>query len=77
MSTLTEALKNQIDNMSHLDMCRIWRFAKSDDPCLAGIAGDYLSRRIQTLGGVTRAINRQMEWDAEPGQQLNSIGKQC
>jgi hypothetical protein len=60
MPALTEELKTEIDAMSHLDICRTWRFARPDDPCVAGMAGDYLSRRIQSLGGFTPAISSQM-----------------
>ena len=65
MRVLTEALKNQIDSMSHLEICRAWRFAKPDDPRVAGMAGEYLARRIEFLGGFTSAISSQIGWDAE------------
>jgi hypothetical protein len=76
MPHLTEALKSQIDNMSHLDMCRRWRFAKSDDPCIAGMAGDYLARRIQALSGVNPAVSTQIGWDDQPEQEVTSMSTQ-
>jgi hypothetical protein len=63
MPTLTDAQRDQIDNMSHIEMCRTWQFARRDDPIIAGAAGGYLYRRLQALGGFTPDISRQIGWD--------------
>jgi hypothetical protein len=63
MPTMTDAQRDQIDKMSHLEMCRAWRFGRHNDPLITGIAGDYLCRRIQAGGGFTPDISRQIGWD--------------
>jgi len=63
MSTLTDIQRDQIDNMSHLEMCRVWRLGTSGDPLTTGPLRDYLSKRLQSFGGFTPDINRQLGWD--------------
>jgi hypothetical protein len=63
MPTLTDTQRNQIDQMSRLEMCRALRFGNAGGPLIAGIAGDYMLKRLQALGGFPRDISRQIGWD--------------
>jgi CheY-like chemotaxis protein len=62
MPTLTDTQRDRIDQMSRLEMCRALRFGKAGDPLIAGIAGDYLLKRLQGLGGFPLNISRQIGW---------------
>lgn len=60
---MPEELKNQIDQMTHLELCRKWRFADAGDPLLQGEAGDYFKHRLfGDLGGFTPAISKAIGW---------------
>jgi hypothetical protein len=63
MPALTDAPLHQVDTMSHIDLCRAWRFSKPGDPLTTGIVGDYLARRIRSLGGFTPEVSRHIGWD--------------
>jgi hypothetical protein len=63
MPALIDALQQQVDTMCHIDLCRAWRFSKPGDPLTTGIVGNYLARRIQSLGGFTPEVSRQIGWD--------------
>ena len=63
MPNLTDAQRDEIDQMSHFELCRAWRFGKPGDPLITGLAGDYLCRRLQALGGFTPEMSRKIGWD--------------
>lgn len=59
----------QIDNMSHLQMARLWRFAPVGHPFFetGSPVGDYFQERFKALGGMTPDISKRLGWgDDEP-----------
>ena len=54
--------KDAIDAMSRYEMCRMWRFAKSGEPLLQGMAGGYFAKRLMSLGGVSPEISKSLEF---------------
>ena len=61
MKTLDE-IKNEIDQMSHYELCRVWRFAKIGDPRFQGEAGDYFAQKLKEAGGFTPEISKAIGW---------------
>lgn len=59
---LTPELKEKIDSMSHMELCRAWRFAPVGDELFQGDVGDYLLARLETFGGFTPAISKAIGW---------------
>ncbi len=57
-----ETIKAGIDNMTHMELCRMWRFATPGDPLLQGEAGDYFKARLDSFGGFTPAISKAIGW---------------
>ena len=61
--TLTPERKAKIDSMSHYDMCRTWRFAKTGNWMIMGECGDYFKKRLfDELGGFTPEISKSLGW---------------
>ena len=59
-----EKLKATIDNLSHYEMCKIWRFAKSGNPYTLGEVGQYFKDRLfKHFGGFTPEISKSLGWD--------------
>jgi hypothetical protein len=57
-------LKKQIDEMSHYEMCRVWRFSETGNVMLQGEAGDYFYYRLfKHYGGFTPEISKSLGWD--------------
>lgn len=60
---LKPELKEQIDKMTHYQMCSIWRFAKSGSPYITGNMGEYFKERLFThFGGFTPEISKDLGW---------------
>jgi len=59
---MTPKQKQTIDGMTQEELCRIWRFASSDDPLLQGDTGDYFSQRLKEKGGFTPEISKKLNW---------------
>jgi len=60
---LTPELKAEIDNMSHYEMCRVWRFAATGDRRIMGEAGQYFKQRLfDHFGGFTPEISKDLGW---------------
>lgn len=58
-----EEMKRDIDAMSHYDLCRRWRFAKSGDPYFQGEVGEYFKTRLfDHFKGFTPAISKSLGW---------------
>lgn len=57
-----EMQKEIIDNMTHLEMCSIWRFAKSGNVYTTnGEIGDYFQNRLfKHFGGFTTEISKEL-----------------
>lgn len=60
---LTSELKEQIDKMSHYEMCYKWRFSASGDSMFEGETGEYFEKRLfEHHGGFTPAISKSLGW---------------
>jgi len=59
---MDKKLKEKIDNMSQLELCRAWRFASVGDPMFQGEVGKYFSKVLKERGGFTSKISKQLEW---------------
>ncbi len=65
MKKLTEEQKQEIDNLSHLEMCRAWRFGKGKKEWFnKGFeASSYFHKRLfEHFGGFTPQISKQIGW---------------
>jgi len=61
---LTPELKTQIENMSHYDMCRVWRYASTGNPLIMGETGEYFKERLfKHFGGFTPEISKSLGWE--------------
>lgn len=59
---MTDAIKSQIDAMSHIELCRVWRHAPVGDERLQGDAGSYFKERLSSFGGFTPEISKLIGW---------------
>lgn len=60
---MTDEEKAEIDAMSHIEMCRIWRFSSDENPLLQLDTGDYFRDRLfKHFGGFTPAISKALGW---------------
>jgi hypothetical protein len=53
-----------IDNMSHLEMARLWRFTPSDSPYFDDRLPyfEIFEKRFKKLGGMTPEISKEIGW---------------
>jgi hypothetical protein len=59
---LTENIK-QIDEMSHIELCKLWRHAPFDNKYVSGLSGSYLKDRLfGHFGGFTPTISKSIGW---------------
>ena len=59
---MTDQQKAQIDDMSRLEMARLWRFAPRSHPLLEGETGDYFRKVFGEKGGMSPEISKQLGW---------------
>lgn len=59
---MTAEQKELIDNMSHEELCRRWRFAPAGDPLFVDECGKYFSEKLKEKGGFTPEISKQLGW---------------
>jgi hypothetical protein len=59
---MTPEEKQEIDSMSRYEMCYRWRFGKVGDPIFIGDTGQYFAERLDSLGGFTPEISKQIGW---------------
>ena len=59
-----EEINRKIDNMSHEEMCRAWRFSPSGDPIFRNDLPFYdrFKKRFDALGGFTPEISKRIGW---------------
>jgi hypothetical protein len=58
-TNLTPELKEQIDALTHIEMCRLWRFAESGSIYFMFEVGDYFKKRLYDhFGGFTPEISK-------------------
>lgn len=52
--------KDKIDNMSHLEMARMWRFSSVDHPVFSERYSlfKYFDSRFKRLGGMTSKVSK-------------------
>lgn len=58
--------KENINIMTHLQMARLWRFAKSGHPYFDNRNGDlydYFKAKFDEKGGMTTAVSKAIGWD--------------
>jgi hypothetical protein len=68
MSEIDEKLKVEIDNMSHYEMCKMWRFSKLGNPLLSGEVGQYFKDRLfNHFNGFTPEISKSLGWESGEG----------
>lgn len=61
---MDKKLKKEIDNMSHYEMCGIWRFAPPGNPYTSGEVGQYFKDRLfKHFGGFTPEISKSLGWE--------------
>lgn len=60
---MTPEQKARIDAMTHIELARTWRFARTGEPLLQGTAGEYFAQRLKDHGGITPAISKQLGWE--------------
>ncbi len=59
-----EELKSKIDELSHKELARIWRFGSSDNELLQGEAGEYFRDRLfNHFGGFNPSLSKGIGWD--------------
>jgi hypothetical protein len=59
-----EELKSKIDELSHKELARIWRFGSSDNELLQGEAGEYFRDRLfKHFGGFNPSLSKGIGWD--------------
>jgi hypothetical protein len=62
METL-EQLKQQIDSLTHYELCQIWRFGDSSNKLLQGEVGEYFRTRLfDHFGGFDSSISKSIGW---------------
>jgi hypothetical protein len=60
---MTEEDKARIDSMSHLELCKLWRFAPIGDERLQGESGEYIRVRLfEHFGGFSPEISKLIGW---------------
>lgn len=59
---MTPEQKTKIDEMSHYEICNLWRFAPTGHPLMQDDAGQYLAQRLKELGGFTPEISKSLGW---------------
>ncbi len=67
--TATEFIagKAEIDAMSHLEMARLYRFAKVGHPYFVpGPLNDLFYAKWESLGGMTPEISKEIGWQEPP-----------
>lgn len=59
-----EELKKEIDEMSHIEMARIWRF-ELNSPYFTSDTRihDYFQEKFKEKGGMTSSISKIIGWD--------------
>lgn len=63
MSFSLEEEKAKIDNMTHYDCMRLWRFGASELPVFQNKElFDYFMARFNNLGGFTPGISKAVGW---------------
>lgn len=64
MTPMTPEEKQQIDNMTHMEVCSLWRFGKVGHPFLdsSNESSQYFVTKFKELGGFTSEISKELGW---------------
>lgn len=54
--------KEEINSMTRMQLCKLWRFTEIGNPLLQGEAGEYFEKRLAELGGFSPAISKALGW---------------
>jgi hypothetical protein len=54
-----------VNELSHYDICRIWRFAETGHPLMQDLPGHRLAERLQEFGGFTPQISKSLGWSRD------------
>jgi hypothetical protein len=55
--------KDNIDKLTHEEMCRMWRFSPSGHPYFQkGEVFDHFEKRFNDFGGFTSTISKKIGW---------------
>jgi len=59
-----EEMKKAIDNMTHMEMCSLYRFAPSGHPYFDSTnpISDYFMEKYKSKGSMTSEISKQIGW---------------
>ncbi len=58
-----EELKKDIENMSHYELARLWRFGDSSNIYLQGEIGSYMKDRLfNHFGGFNSNLSKKLGW---------------
>ena len=61
MGEMIPERKKQIDEMSHYEMCSMWRFAATGTWQIMGECGEYFKKRLfEHFGGFTPEISKSL-----------------
>lgn len=62
-SQIDKETKEKIENMSHQELASLWRFGKSENPLLQGLAGKYVKHRLfDHFGGFNPSLSKNLGW---------------
>jgi len=56
------AIFDKINNMTHVEMCRVWRFGAGDLPYFRTPYYDAFKKRFDEFGGFTPQISKLIGW---------------
>lgn len=61
---MDQKTKDKIDNLSHEEMARLWRFAPAGHKFFKeGEVHEYFKKRFAEFGGMTYEISKRIGWD--------------
>lgn len=59
-----EELLERINNMTHEELARVWRFAPLGDPITNGLPGRRVNERLwREFGGITPELSKKIGWE--------------
>lgn len=59
----TQEWTPRIANMDHLEMAKLWRFAKMGHPLFRPPQFEQFRERFESLGGMTPELSKQIGWE--------------
>ena len=59
---MTPEQKQQIESMTHEEICKLWRFGDNENPLMQGDSLSFVAERLQEFGGFTPEISKKLGW---------------